>query len=54
MSELWKGCSACQAEGRRAPNLAGLAVFDCVELVLTLKLSMAAEVHIVTLALESP
>lgn len=49
MSELWKGCSTCQAEGRRAsPNLAELAA------ILTLKISVADEVHSVPLALESP
>lgn len=55
MSQLWKGCSTCQAEGRRAsPNLAGLAVFDCVKLILTLKISVAGEVHNLPLALGSP
>lgn len=55
MSQLWEGCSTCQAEGRRAsPNLAELAVFGCVKLTLTLKISVADEVHNVPLALESP
>lgn len=55
MSKLWKGCSTCQAEGRRAsPNLAELAACGCVKLILTLKISVAEEVHSVPLALESP
>lgn len=55
MSQLWKGCSTCQAEGRRAfSNLAELAVVGCVKLILTLKISVAEEVHNVPLVLESP
>lgn len=29
-------------------------MFDCVELILTLKFSVVAEVHIIMMALESP
>lgn len=55
MSQHWKGCSTCQAEGWRAsPNLAELAVFGCIKLILTLKMSVADEVHSVLMALEIP
>lgn len=54
MRQLWKGCSTCQAEGRKAPqNLAELAAFGCVKLIHTLKISVADEVHNLPLALGS-